>query len=80
MDTSRKHQYAKMLSENPLWDEIFKEMKQDLYEQFIIHTDMPTRERIAMAFDMLDDLQVKIMACIAEGANLTIVGDNNVSQ
>lgn len=64
---------------NPLWDKVFEEMKLDLFRDFCAYPN--ERERIAMAHDMLDDLNSKIKAYVIDDENFSIteVGDNDVN-
>lgn len=78
MTPELKATYAQQIKDNPIWDELYEEIKRELFEEFIANTDIETRERIALAVDMIDDLRVKLEAYIVEGIPLN-VGDNNAA-
>ena len=77
MEAGRKAMLAQQILDNPIWDDLYEDMKQDLFEQFCSNVDLKTRERISMAVDLIDDLKEKIEAKMVEGTTLNIVGDNN---
>lgn len=78
MDKVRRSRLAEEILNNPLWDEFFEEMKQDLFVQFCIQDlDYQDRIKISIAVDMIGDLKTKCEAKLMDGVKLNIVGDNN---
>ena len=77
MEAGRKAMLAQQILDNPLWDDLYEDMKQDLFEQFCSDINLQTRERISLAVDLIDDLREKIEAKMVEGTTLNMVGDNN---
>lgn len=73
----RKSVLAQDIIENPIWDEVYDDMKKDLFDEFCSNIDLKSRERISMAMDLINDLRVKIEAKMVEGIQLKIVGDND---
>lgn len=75
----QRAKFFEPIVKNPLWDKVFEEMKLDLFHDFCAYPS--ERDRVAMAHDMLDDLNSKIKAYVIDDENFSItkVGDNDVS-
>ena len=78
MDPKLKSMYANEILTNPLWPELFESLSLYYYTQFRVNTDPTTRDRIALAHDLLDDFQTQLEATVMEGSAvpLKLVGDN----
>jgi hypothetical protein len=74
-DAKLKAMYAKQIVENPIWPDIYKDLKMQFFDQFCENTDMESRERIAMAMDVVDEIQQKLVFFIVDGEDIK-VGDN----
>jgi len=80
-DPKRRLIQARLMIENPLWDAMFEDMKKDLFTGFCEDIDLQSRERIALAVDLLDDLKDRIESYVQFGKPLKIVntGDSDGS-
>ena len=70
---SRARQAQEIL-ENPLWKETFTALGHYYYESFRVAADEHTRDRVAIANDMLDDFESFLNLVVNEG--VPNVGDN----
>ena len=79
MDLKQRSVKAQAILQNPLWEQLFKDLSMYYYNEFRVNIDPDTRGRIAMAHDMLDDFQTQLEASVDEGmvVPLKAVGDNN---
>lgn len=67
MNAKERAAQAKLIIENPLWELAREDMK-DLYaRQFRQYTSLETRERLALAHDMCDEVFTYIEAAMALG-------------
>lgn len=77
MDKIRRSKLAEDILNNPLWEEFFTEIKQDLFVQFCNNPDLEAREKISIAVDLMAALKSKCEEKLMDGIQLTVVGDNN---
>lgn len=80
-NVTAKAEFAHMLVNNPAWKEMFYEAKKHYFEAFCEDDDMKSRERIAMAMDVLNDLDSILADWVMNGVDvsktLKQVGDND---
>lgn len=77
----QKANLARAIINNPVWPEIFEDMQQGYFTQFVANTDKENRERIALAIDMMGDFRDQLEAYIVNDTDINQVGDNeNVSE
>lgn len=79
MDDKQRADLAKRIIDNPIWQEVWEEFEWDMFQEFRLHADLATRERVSMAMDMIDDIKSKVEAKMTYNVPLKIVGDNNGS-
>ncbi len=79
MDDKQRADLAKRIIDNPIWQEVWEEFEWDMFQEFRLHADLATRERVSMAMDIIDDIKSKVEAKMTYNVPLKIVGDNNGS-
>lgn len=77
LSARQKAEYAEIIKENPLWEQMFEDFGQYYYAQFRRHTDLEMRNRISLSVDMLEDFKIMLEAYIIEGAMEDKTLENN---
>ncbi len=77
LSNERRSALAKQIIENPLWPDVYRDMRLNLFTEFCNTLDLVEQQEIGCAMRVLSRLEDQLGAFITEGKTLKLVGDND---